>query len=393
MADWLTDFVEYASHGEASSRLMYWVGVSTVAGALRRKVWIDMGDFQWSPNFYILIVGEPGMVRKSTSIDVGMRFLKRIDGVHRGPAIVTWQALIQDIANCRDEDLMPDGSDFESSPVTLAISEFGSFFDPQNRELVDMLTDLWDSKLDIIEKRTKTSGNDSMVNPWINLIGATTPKWMGEHFAEGLVGGGLAGRFIYLYGERPVKDIAYPKRSMGDMETRRNVEHGLLDRLRTIANYKGEYELTEEAYEWGDTWYRAERTLLRQLPAGSLDAGFMVRKQVHLHKLAMVISASEGAFPTITVEHMIQADQKLKELEGDTRAVFGFVGQNKITTAAREIVEAVLKAGKVEKRLLYQRQFFRTMTIGEYNEAVQSAIQAELIYEEANVARPLLKPM
>jgi hypothetical protein len=117
VADWLTDFVEYASHGEASSRLMYWVGVSTVAGALRRKVWIDMGDFQWSPNFYILIVGEPGMVRKSTSIDVGMRFLKRIDGVHRGPAIVTWQALIQDIANCRDDDLMPDGSDFESSPV------------------------------------------------------------------------------------------------------------------------------------------------------------------------------------------------------------------------------------------------------------------------------------
>jgi len=392
MADWLADFVEYGSDGEASERLLYWVGVATVAGVLRRKVWFDMGHFQWSPNFYILIVGEPGMVRKSTSIDIGMRLLKRVDGIHRGPSIVTWQALVQYVATHKDDVMLPDGSDFEMSPVTLAISEFGSFFDPANRELVDTMTDLWDGKLDSIEKMTKTSGNDVMTNPWINLIAATTPKWMSEHFTEGLVGGGLAGRFIYLYGEMPTKDIAYPKRNMGDTEKRREREMNLLDRLRNIANHAGEYELTEEAYEWGERWYAEERALLRSMTANSLERGFVGRKQVHLHKLAMVISAARGDFPTITLDHLREAERQLRLLDEDTSQVFGVVGQSKVTNASREIVEAVKRAGAIEKRVLYKSQFWRTMTIGEFNEAVQSAVQAELIVEQNDVARPLLMP-
>lgn len=392
MADWLADFVEYGSHGEASPRLLYWVGVSTIAGALRRKVWFDMGDFQWSPNFYILIVGEPGTVRKSTSMDVGMRFLKRIEGIHRGPSIVTWQALVQYIAEHRDDVLLPDGTDFEMSPVTLAISEFGSFFDPANRELGDTLTDLWDGKLDTIEKMTKSSGHDIMVNPWINLIAATTPKWLATHFTESMVGGGLASRFIFLYGEMPTKDIAYPKRHMGDMEERRRTEMTLLDRLRAVANYGGEYELTEEAYEWGADWYADERGLLRKMTPNSLERGFVVRKQAHVHKLAMIISAARGEFPTITLDHLLEAERQLKALEADTREVFGFVGQTKLTTASREIVEAVKRAGHIEKRQLYRTQFWRTMSNDEFNEAVQSAVQADLIVEILDTAKPLLAP-
>lgn len=392
MMDWLEEFVQYSSYGEASPRLMYWVGVSTIAGALRRKVWFNMGDFQWSPNFYILVVGEAGTVRKSTSMDIGVKFLRRLDSIHLGPSMVTWQALVQYIAEHRDDVLLPDGSDFEMSPVTLAISEFGAFFDPANRELVDALTDLWDGKLGIIEKMTKTSGHDIMVNPWINLIAATTPKWLAEHFSEGMVGGGLAGRFIFLYGEMPTKDIAYPKLHMGDMEERRRIEMTLLDRLRAIANYGGEYELTPEAYEWGDEWYKRERAILRQMTANSLERGFIVRKQVHLHKLAMVISAARGDFPSITLDHLLEAERQLKLLDDDTKEVFGFVGQTKLTTASREIVEAVKRMPNIEKRQLYRNQFWRTMSKDEFNEAVQSAVQAELIVEILDTAKPLLAP-
>jgi hypothetical protein len=44
----------------------------------------------------------------------------------------------------------------------------------------------------------------------------------------------------------------------------------------------------------------------------------------------------------------------------------------------------------VGRRKLYQQRFFRTMTTGEYNEAVASAVQAELIYEVCDLAEPLL---
>jgi hypothetical protein len=373
---------------------MYWVGVATVAAVLRRKVWFDQEYFQWSPNFYILIVGPPGAIKKSTSIDIGMRLLKKIEGINRGPAIVTWQKLIEYIAQSMEEVALPDGEIFPMSCITLALSEFGSFFDPQNRELIDNLTDLWDGKLDTITKMTKTSGNDEMVNPWINIIAATTPKWLAQNFGENLVGGGLAGRFIYLYEDMPTvdKDVSYPKRKMGNMKERRQQESALVERLSAIARYSGDFELTEEAYQWGDEWYKNERMKLRLLGSENLESGFVVRKQVHLHKLAMVICAARCEFPLITVSHMEEAERQLNALDVDTRRVFGYVGQSKVTSAAREIVEAVLRLGSVEKRILYKTQFFRTLTTGEYNEAVASAIQAELIMEQDTVAKPLLMP-
>lgn len=394
--DWLAEFVEYASFGEASPRLMYWVGVVTIAGALRRKVWFDQDDYQWSPNFYILIVGPPGTVRKSTSIDIGMRLLKQVEGIHFGPSIITWQALIQYIAEHKDQFTLPDGEVFETCGITIAPSEFGTFFDPENRELVDNLTDLWDGKLGAIEKMTKTSGFDTMVNPWINMISGTTPKWLAKNFGEGLVGGGLAGRFIFLFGEMPTKDVAYPKRHMPP--TRSAKRYSLVDKLKVIASYAGEFELTEAAYLWGEAWYEEQRKQLRTLGTDTLESGFIVRKQVHLHKLAMVISAARYKFPVVDVPEMEEAERQLSALDEDTRKVFGYVGQNKITAAAREIVEAVEKYGTIERRVLYRKQFFRTMTSGEFNEAVQSALQAELIleaeliHEADNVAKPVLMP-
>src|SRR6266404_658712 len=390
MADWLTDFVEYASHGEASPRLMYWIGVSTIAAVLRRKVWFDQEDYQWSPNFYILIVGPPGTVRKSTSIDIGMRLLKQVDGINFGPSTITWQALVQYIAEHKDEHTQGEtGEIFESSNVTIALSEFGTFFDPENRELVDQLTDLWDGKLGVVEKMTKTSGCDSMTNPWINIIAGTTPKWLAKNFGEGLVGGGLAGRFIYLFGEMPTKDIAYPKRSL-KLSEHRQKRAALVEGLKMMAQYMGDFELTEEAYEWGEQWYQKERVKLRSQGTESLEAGFLVRKQVHLHKLAMAICAAQYMFPTVNITHMESANTQLTALDVDTRKIFGYVGQSKLTTASREIVEAVERAGTIERRELYRKKFFRTLSSGEFDEAVRSAIQAELILESDGVARPVL---
>lgn len=392
MDDWLADFMQYSSYGEAPPRLMYWCGVAAVAGALRRKTWFPQRDYQWSPNFYILIVGNPGVIRKSTSIDVAMKFLKRIEGVNMGPSIATWQALIEHIAECREDITLPDGEIFEQSCVTLALSEFGSLFDPENRELIDNLTDLWDGKLGKIEKMTKTSGCDTMINPWINIIAATTPKWLAQNFGDALVGGGLAGRFIFLFGDMPIKDIPYPDREMPDIPEQRHTEHALGEGLQTIANYAGKFVLTEEAYEWGERWYKEQRTQLRLLGSDSLESGFIVRKQVHLHKLAMVICAARYQFPTVTKEHMVEAELQLSALDVDTRRVFGYVGQSKVTAAAREIVEAVMRCKAVEKRILYRDQFFRTLSVNEFNEAVQSAIQAELIMEQDGVAKPMLMP-
>ena len=92
--DWLEAFCDYAQYGEAPRRMYFWVGVSAVAGALRRKVWIDQAYFRWHPNFYIILVAPPGIVSKSTTASIAMRLLRRVPRIKFGPDVVTWQALV-----------------------------------------------------------------------------------------------------------------------------------------------------------------------------------------------------------------------------------------------------------------------------------------------------------
>src|SRR5574343_321589 len=66
--NWLRAYVAFTADSESPDDFHFWTGVATIAGALRRRVWIDMRKFQWTPNFYIILVGPPGIATKSTSI-------------------------------------------------------------------------------------------------------------------------------------------------------------------------------------------------------------------------------------------------------------------------------------------------------------------------------------
>ena len=79
--DWLKAFIEFGSFGEAPLQTLFWTGVSTIAGALRRRVWIDQKYFQWVPNFYIILVAPPGGISKSTTANSGMNLLRDVPGI------------------------------------------------------------------------------------------------------------------------------------------------------------------------------------------------------------------------------------------------------------------------------------------------------------------------
>src|SRR5215203_157636 len=97
--DWLSAFVDYSGFGEAPKRMYFWVGVSAIAGALRRRVWIDQAYFSWYPNLYVILVAPPGIVSKSTTADVGMSLLRQVREINFGPSVVTWQSLVKSFAD------------------------------------------------------------------------------------------------------------------------------------------------------------------------------------------------------------------------------------------------------------------------------------------------------
>jgi hypothetical protein len=384
---WLDAFVEHASIGEAPEHILWWVGVSTIAGALRRRVWIDEVFFQWTPNFYIVVVAPPGIVAKSTTANIGFNLLDEANlGVHFGPDITTWQALITEMSNI-GEVFSWGERQLPMHAITCAIDEFGTFLDPTNRGQVDSLIRLWDGKSSnrAFRKITKTQGKDlntgvkgeEMHGPWVNLFGCTTPSWLHTNFPAYFLGGGFLSRCIFLHASRKRQRTAFLSRKVRERGARFAIERQqLVGDLAKIGEHAGPYKITDAAYEWGEKHYNFHWDQYEG--AGEELQGYPARKQTHMFKLAMVISASKGHFPRIDVEHLEEADRRLLEIEPGIAKVLSAVGATAIPKASIEIVEAVRAAGGVAlRRDVYGNHFFRRLTNKDYDEAIKGAMSAD----------------
>lgn len=384
-SDWLEDFVEHTAASKFSEKVRYWVGVSVVAGALRRKVWIDQYAFQWTPNFFILLVGPPGS-GKSTAMGLGYRILRRVEGINFGPNEQTIQDLVKKLSEVREEWTISSGN-FEMSCMSYEISEFGTFFDPTNRQQVDTLTDLWDAKLGNYIKSTKTNGEDEIVNPWLNLIAGCTQGWVDDNITEKFVKSGFASRLVYVPFEE-TKRIPYITREPKIKDAVKR-ENELYLRLDQIAQLGGEMRLTDEAYEWGERWYNQYRDVADKLQ--EKEQGLYARSQTHLHKLAMVVSAARGKFPIIDAAELQEADRRLSLLTGNINAVFGRMGQSPQSKLAQDVLEVLVKHGSMTKRELFAKYFFRTVSSVMFEEAVKSIKAGGLVKETGDMSNPMME--
>lgn len=336
-SNWINAFLDYSQFGEAPRHMYFWSGVSALAGALRRKVWIDQAYFRWYPNFYICLVAPPGIVSKSTTAAISMNLLKKVPGIRFGPDVVTWQALTSKFAESA-ETFEYAGEHHIMSPLTLESSEFGNLLNPQDKDMVDLLVSLWDGKQGSFEKHTKHSGKDVIQNPWINLIACTTPSWIAGNFPEYMIGGGFTSRCIFVYADKKNKYVAYP--GLDVPATMRETEQKLIEDLEHISvNLAGEYKLAKDAILWGTRWYKQHYTgnIATELGDDRLG-GYIARKQTHIHKLAMILAASESDDLIIREEHLQIANIMVSELEADMSKVFSKIGQTATSVYAERLI-------------------------------------------------------
>lgn len=343
-ANWLSAYTELTLHSEAPLNIHFFSAVSAIAGALGRKVWFDQGYFKWYPNFYTIIVARPGIATKSTSIGLAADILREIPGVHLGPSSITWQALVQHMGGVA-EQVEINGELHTMSASTFVASELGTLIDFTNREMIDVLVDLWDGKSGAWEKMTKMKGIEQIVNPWISLIAGTTPAWLASNVPEHAVGGGFTSRCVFVYGAEKRHLVAYPRYFLPkDFEEHRQK---LIADLEQISMIKGEYILTDEALEYGDKWYRDLWTNTPEHLLGSRYEGYLSRKQTHMHKLMMVLSAAERDDRIITLKHFQHAENLFRSIEDDMILALNSVGRISSSVSCENLVEFVKRRGKV----------------------------------------------
>ena len=207
--------------------------------------------------------------------------------------------------------------------------------------MIDMMVNLWDSHTGAFKKVTKGSGNDTVENPFINLIACTTPAWIAGNFPEYVIGGGFTSRCLFVYAETKDKFVAYPSQSVP--KNLSDAQAALVQDLEHISKeICGPYKLSLDAFAWGKSWYRrhyeSPPALLRY---DDRFGGYLARKQTHLHKLAMVLAASVRDELIIEAEDLELADAMISDLEKDMPKVFAKIGRTEESVQAERFIAFV----------------------------------------------------
>lgn len=344
LKNWISSYLQYACVTEAPKRMHFWAAIGALAGSARRKVWIDMKRFVWYPSFYIIFVAPPGIVAKSTTADISMDLLKQVPGVKFGPNSITWQALVTAFA-AASESFELDGAWHPMSPLTFVAAELGSLVNLQDRDMVNLLIEMWDGKKSY-EKITKMSGNDTIAAPWINLLAGTTPHWIADNMPPATIGGGLSSRCIFVYAEEKENYVAYVDEVVGENDEK--LREDLIVDLEYIATLKGPFTIIPEAREWGKAWYeRFWRKAAERMDDQMLE-GYAARKQTHLHKLAMMLSIAERDDLIITRETLELAETMLLDIENDMPKVFARIGRSEDSMQAERLIAFIQKKGLIK---------------------------------------------
>jgi Protein of unknown function (DUF3987) len=327
LPNWIQAYMAYTAEQESPDEYHTWVALSTIAGAIRRRAYFDMGYFNLYPNLYAVLVGPAGRCKKSTAMRIGRELLANVPGANFTSDSTTRERLIQDLSQ-----IYSDGH----SSMTAYSTEFASLLTSSGMDMVVFLTDIYDSPSEW-SHRTKMGGTNKIRAPYLNLLGATTPDWIAKALPLDTIGVGLTSRVVFIYQDSPRIREPFPELS----PQQKQLKQLLLSDLIEISLISGEYKLTSTAKSVYEKWYK-ER-LKDPNPTGDPRlAGYYERKPMHVLKIAMLVMASGSNDTVITEEAIQQTFALLNVVEPRMQKVFAAVGKNPLTYDLEQVTGAIV---------------------------------------------------
>jgi hypothetical protein len=389
LKDWLESYLDYTENSESPISYHTWCGLSVIAGALQRKVYLRWGLGRVIyPNVYAVLVGASGRTRKGVAIGIAKDFLKNIPSVTVVPESSSGrQAMI--LAMKRALTNFQDPSDnkikFHSS-VTAFSEELSVFLGQGDIAYLSNLTDWYDSK-DDWEYETVGRGKDTLQGLCLNLMGGTAPDWIQSMIPQEALGGGFTSRIIFIVEE--VKRKIIPKYVVTPEEER--LKELLQRDIERISQLAGEITFTPEAEQLYIDWYIEQDTALSAGKPVITDprfAGYCERRATHIQKLMILCSASRGDDLKISGDDFRRALHLLTEVEKNMPKTFGGLGKSKMSDQSDAVINFIKKVGITTRKILMQK-FYRDidpMTLANVEALMQQmgVVKIKLLPEQSD---------
>lgn len=339
LGNWIAAYAEYTKESESPDNYHFWTSLSIIASAVRRNIVLDQGIYELFPHMFVILVGPPGRVAKSTTIRLGRKILTGIEDMNMGPDSVTREELIRQLAKV--------GRGQKQAAMTIHSTELSSLIEPSGITMIQFLTDIYDGDVRW-GYATKTSGRDTIDNPVLNILAGTTPSWISEGLPSDVLGHGFIARVIFVFAEKPRYLRPFPKGADQELVT------SLTNDLDHISRLEGNFTWGEGSKRSYEAMYK---TLAGSIPKDYRLEGFHNRKKIHVLKVAMLLSIAESDNLILNVRDLETAWDLLTNIEIDMGKAFSAVGKHEQASNIERMLARIRNDGGMTPQAIHD-QFF-----------------------------------
>ena len=360
LEDWLDGYLEYTTSSEPPTSYHVWCGLTVIAGALQRRVYLQQGlERTIYPNLYVILVGPSGRTRKGVALGIAKDLLAKVSTVSIAPESSSGrEALILAMKRASQNFTDPTDGKIKNHCALSAFSEELSVFLGQGDiKYLANLTDWYDSKDDWAYE-TIGRGRDAIQGVCFNMIGGTAPEWIQSMLPREAIGGGYTARVIFIVEE-------WKKRISPDHTlTQRELElYELLARdLDQISLLSGAFTFDPAAKKCYIDWYINEDKKMRSgnyMPVTDYRfAAYCERRTTHLRKIMMLLSASRGDNLVIERCDFDRGLTLLLDAETKMGKTFGGLGSARNSDATEKILDFI-KMMRITTSKVVLAKFYR----------------------------------
>lgn len=367
--NWLMKYGEYTIESESPEQFHLWTGLSIIASAVRRNVWLDQGTHILYPNMYVILIGPPGRVRKSTSIRLGRHLLIDIDGIHFGADSVTREELIKALAKISVTSTQ--------AAMTLHSTELSSLIEPSGIKMIQFLTDIFDGDFKW-RYSTKHQGKDVINNPVLNILAATTPTWIADGLPADIVGHGFISRVLFVYGADRRFLKPFPGKLDGELGKNLRAD---LDHISRI----------EGTFKWGEgskvCYSEIYEEIDKTKPKDYRVEGFHNRKDIYTLKVAMLLSIARSDDLIMQTGDIKTAYAALSAIEESMHKTFSAVGKYDHAADTERLLEAIREEGHLTSEDIHTR-FSAAGDVDQIAKMLQMLISQGVVSREFKKGQP-----
>lgn len=303
--NWIDAYLAYAKDGFVPEQFNLWSGLSAVAGALERKVWLPWSDtFAYYPNMFVLLVSLPG-AGKSTALNKAVQLLQEMNERNTTMNIIPSQ-----VTEAKFIELMGMGQPFEIGPKIhyqnagyYWASEASNSLKNVYGDFIACLTDFYDCP-PFWEKATKKDDRITLRNVCLNLLAGSTFDYLGKLVTDDNIMGGFASRIIYVvHREKLVRNQKFASGGSADDSSgaRAQYRRALIEDLTAIHKMVGPFRASPEFGRAWEEWYPKFEEERQSNPSEKMQS-LLVRTNTNLLKTAMLFSASRNSERVLEIQ-------------------------------------------------------------------------------------------